>query len=197
MSFRKERKYRLTASDAKVLRSTLLRKGMTLLHPNRRITSQYFDTIGSRAFEESEEGVLPRFKIRIRWYNDDQSGLTFERKVSSVEGRYKTTQPITLVEFENLKRQGILDRDYGPVIPSTVISYSRSYFDYKSMRITFDSDIQYSYNRSVRRYRDLEEVVEIKAQIDVSDDYLESILPVPTSRFSKYSRAFLHREQAI
>lgn len=197
MSFRKERKFRLTSSGAKELRAQLSNKGMTLLHPNRKITSQYFDTLDLRAYTESEEGTLPRFKTRIRWYNDDQVNMTLERKVSSIEGRYKTTRPVSQDQFERWARTGIFDRDYGNIVPSVQISYERSYFQYENMRITFDSNIRYRFARSARVYRDLEEVVEIKAPIEVSDDYLEQVLPVPASRFSKYARSFLHGEHAV
>ena len=197
MSFRKERKFRLTSSDAKRFKALLLGKQMTLLHPNRKITSQYFDTLDLRAFRESEEGVLPRFKVRVRWYNDDQSRLALEGKISSIEGRYKTTRITIPDEFEKMKREGILDQNYGKIFPSVIISYRRSYFNYQDMRITFDTDIRYQYSRSARQFRDLEEVVEIKAPFDAPDNFLEAIVPIPASRFSKYSRSFLHREQAI
>jgi hypothetical protein len=197
MSFRKERKFRLTSSDAKELRAKLSNKGMMLLHPNRKITSQYFDTPDLQAFSDSEEGVLPRFKIRVRWYNDDQSVLTFERKVSAVEGRFKTVRRIQKANFDKICKAGFLDRDYGRTIPSVEISYERSYFQYENLRITFDTNIRYCFPQSVRQYRDFEEVVEIKAPMIISDDYLEQVVPVPASRFSKYARSFLHAEHAI
>ena len=197
MSFRKERKFRLTSSSAKDLKASLPGKGMTLLHPDRKITSQYFDTFDLRAYTDSEEGVLPRFKVRIRWYNDDQRQMTFERKVSSVEGRFKTMKPITQDDFNKMIRSGCFDRDYGRITPSVQISYERSYFQYENMRVTFDRNISYRFARSARAYRDMEEVVEIKVPQDMSDDYLEQVVPVPASRFSKYARAFLHREHAV
>lgn len=197
MSFRKERKFRMSAFDARRLKAQLLGRGMTLLHPDRKITSQYFDTPDLRAFEESEEGVLPRFKIRVRWYNDDPSDLALERKTSSIEGRYKTTQRISPARFAEMKRQGHLDPVYGRVFPSVTISYRRSYYAYGDLRITFDTDIRYIFGTGVMAFRDHEEVVEIKVPYETPDDYIESLVPVPTSRFSKYGRAFLQREGAL
>lgn len=197
MSFRKERKFRLTSSGAKEFRAMLSNKGMTLLYPNRRISSQYFDTPDLQAYRDSEEGVLPRFKIRVRWYNDDQNHLTLERKVSSIEGRFKTVKPIEKAEFKKMNSAGSFDRDYGRTLPSVEISYERSYFQYEKLRITFDTNIKYRFARSARRYSDFEEVVEIKAPINVSDDFLEQIVRVPASRFSKYARSFLHAEHAV
>lgn len=197
MSFRKERKFRMTSYDAKALCAHLTGKGMKLLHPNRKISSQYFDTRDLIAFKQSEEGSLPRFKIRVRWYNDDQSLLALERKVSSIEGRFKTTKDVSSAEFEKMKRRGLLDRDYGQIIPSVVISYRRSYFEYADLRITFDRDIRYAFDNGMKKFRDFEEVVEIKAPFTVTDDYLERVVPVPSSRFSKYARSFLHLEGAV
>ena len=61
------------------------------------------------------------------------------------------------------------------------------------MRITFDSYIKYiNYRQSQSiEYKDGECVVEVKVSAEVSDDYIESMLPIPTARFSKYSRGLL------
>lgn len=185
MSFRKERKFRLTACDASALKAQLLGKGMLLLHPDRKIASQYFDTANLKLFEESEEGVLPRTKIRVRWYNDRQDKLALERKISSIEGRFKTTKENTSQYFKRIRREGIWDPIYG-----------RSYFAFKDLRITFDTNIHYAFCLCTR-YRDFEEVVEIKAPFDTPDDYLERLLPIPTSGFSKYGRSFLRRERLV
>lgn len=197
MSFRKERKFRLSAYDARALKAELLVKGMTLLFPNRKITSQYFDTPELRGFEESEEGVLPRYKIRVRWYNDNSEELLLERKTSSIEGRFKTSVVISSTQFFRMKRDGYLDSAYGMVVPSSIVSYMRSYFEFGNLRITFDTDIRYGFGGNALSFRDFEEVVEIKAPFEVPDDYLESLVPVPTSRFSKYGRSFLHRARAV
>lgn len=197
MSFRKERKFRLTASDARKLKGQLLAKGMRPLHPDRKITSQYFDNGDNQAFSDSEEGILPRYKIRVRWYNDDQSKLALERKTSSIEGRFKTTQVLGILEFERMLSSGGFDRAYGKIFAGAKISYQRSYFEYQGIRITFDTNIRYKFSGTQRQHRDLEEVVEIKAPYEMSDDVLERLLPIPSSRFSKYARAFLHRANAI
>ena len=43
-----------------------------------------------------------------------------------------------------MKTVGYLDKDYGLIFPILTVSYERSYFDYKKMRITFDENIEYS-----------------------------------------------------
>ena len=50
------------------------------LYPSRTINSVYFDTNDLRLFFESEEGLLPRKKLRIRWY-DTVENSTIETKL--------------------------------------------------------------------------------------------------------------------
>ena len=93
MSFRKEKKFRLSFSDMLEMKKNLLSLGMIELYPPRLINSCYFDSNDLRLHNESEEGVLPRKKIRIRWYGQE-SYFTKEVKISSIEGRYKYKEKI-------------------------------------------------------------------------------------------------------
>ena len=43
---------------------------------------------------DSEDGCLPRKKIRIRFYPNQNSGFNLETKISSVEGRFKSSKKI-------------------------------------------------------------------------------------------------------
>ena len=86
MSYRKEKKFRLTLSDMQLLKSNLLSQGMNELYPMRKVNSCYFDTNEMQMFHDSDQGVLPRKKIRIRNYNDEKI-FTKEIKISSEEGR--------------------------------------------------------------------------------------------------------------
>ena len=44
MSFRKEKKYKLTVSEQNILKNKLVEKGMKLLYIKRKVNSIYFDT---------------------------------------------------------------------------------------------------------------------------------------------------------
>ena len=197
MSFRKERKIKMSSSDSLVLRSKLMKKGMIVLHPDRIITSQYFDTKDLETFRQSEEGILPRKKIRVRRYNDDMQKLIFEEKTSSIEGRFKTSSKIKKNAFDKMLTSGFFHKIYGEIKPSVKINYCRSYFELKKIRITFDSSIMYSFYNDYSTYRDFEEVIEMKTSIDCPDDYLENLIDTPVTRFSKYCRAFLIRDNLI
>ncbi|MDA8605211.1 VTC domain-containing protein [Gammaproteobacteria bacterium] len=191
MSFRKERKYKLTIYEFNILKDLLVKKGMKKLYEPRKINSLYYDNELNEMFHHSEEGVLPRKKIRIRWYNTNfKSNL--ETKISSLEGRFKTTKPVCVNSIEDFPKN-FVDQDYGLVSPSLLVSYIREYYSINSMRLTFDSFIEYTYFKDLSKtvYKDPEKVMEVKVDIDTADDYIETLIPYATVRFSKYSRGML------
>jgi len=129
----------------------------------------------------------------VRWYNDERK-FTFEKKISSIEGRYKTTNTLEhVMEDREILNEQYFDPQYGIVKPTLKVSYERSYFNFKSMRITFDDNITYkSKTKDFKRiYYDPERVIEIKVPVNCPDDYIENQIPYATSRFSKFSRGLL------
>ena len=193
MSFRKEKKFRVTLSDFYKFQDQLYQQGMVTLFEPRLITSVYFDTVDLNMFHDSEEGVLPRKKVRIRWYNDDQL-YTLENKTSSIEGRFKVTSKLkNSISEKKIFTRNRLDAQYGQIKPTLKVSYRRSYFVFNEMRITFDKDICYQNLKYAdkRKYHDPERVIEIKIPANCPDDFVERLIPFPTARFSKYSRGLL------
>ena len=194
MSFRKEKKYKLTKSEYFNLYKELLSQGMSTLHNERQINSCYFDNKSFDMFHQSEEGVLPRKKIRVRWY-ENKPIYKKEIKTSSIEGRFKTVSETKIKSKSDLLESVFYDSNYGNVYPVSIVSYKRGYYSLNNMRITFDSNIFYydvSGNLSFRKI-DPEFVVEVKVPLSLDDDFIESFLPIPTSRFSKYARSVLAR----
>lgn len=199
MSFRKEKKFRVTLSDFFKFQKDLTHEGMVELYRPRNINSVYFDTKDHKMFFDSEEGILPRKKVRVRWYNSSDN-FTLEKKISSIEGRFKkTTKCSEFLSQKHVLQQTIFDPQYGTIYPTLLVSYKRSYFTLKSMRITFDENIKYKNITSIysRIYLDPERVIEIKISKDISDDYVEKIIPNSTSRFSKYSRGLLFSKGSL
>tara|TARA_Y100000816_G_C26105520_1_gene587326 strand:+ start:2875 stop:3465 length:591 start_codon:yes stop_codon:yes gene_type:complete len=196
MSFRKERKFNLTSYDAKLLKSELLNLGMVELYPKRKINSTYFDTKSYKAFYDSEEGLLPRKKTRIRWY-ENSTNYNLEEKFSSIEGRFKTSSEMNQDQYLEYLNKGYLDSFYGLIFSTKTISYYREYYSFNDIRITFDSEIKYYDFLTSETVNDFSEVMEIKCKYEVYDDYLEKIIPVVTSRFSKYARSFLAHSKNI
>ena len=193
MSFRKEKKFRVTVSDFHKFQSHLHQQGMKTLFEPRLITSVYFDTPDLNMFNDSEEGLLPRKKVRIRWYNDDKL-FTLENKTSSMEGRFKVTSKLeNHISESELNTKKRMDAQYGHIQPTLKVSYKRSYYVFNKMRITFDKDICYQNLKyeDKRKYYDPERVIEIKIPANCPDEFVERLIPFPTARFSKYSRGIL------
>ena len=193
MSFRIENKYRLSKGDLARLLANLNNSNPKTLYPDRKVTSCYFDSNDFLMFHQSEEGVLPRKKIRARRYNDGNQ-FTKEVKISSIEGRYKTSELIKDVSsLSQILDMQIMDQDYGILLPSMFVSYRRSYIKIAGLRCTLDRDIEYKNlrNRSGLKFYDDECVFEVKADFKTSKDFIEKIFPMSTSRFSKYSRAII------
>jgi hypothetical protein len=59
LSFRKEKKIRVSVSDYHKFQGQLHQQGMETLFEPRLITSVYFDTVDLDMFHDSEEGLLP------------------------------------------------------------------------------------------------------------------------------------------
>ena len=192
MSFRIEKKYKLTKSDKQLLQFQLYGSGAKILYPPRKVNSCYLDTNDLASFYDSEEGSLPRRKIRIRWYNNHKE-LFKETKTSSVEGRFKTVNEIKIKDFFKDFKYQFYDSKYGMVKSKLIISYQREYLSYKGIRITFDTSINYLDLNGIsrRNFVDTNNVMEIKSSINTPDDFLNNIIDMPTCRFSKYCRGTL------
>jgi len=192
MSFRKENKIRLSYSDLALLKRELIQKGMENLFPPRKINSIYFDSEDLAMFHDSEEGVLPRKKIRVRWYEEQK--FTKEIKISSIEGRYKTSEVLGNVsKISDIRKMKLFDEFYGKISPSLKVSYIREYYLLRNMRLTFDSNIKYLSLReqTIHEKIDLECVMEIKTNIDYGEDLISRSIYSQNSRFSKYCRGLL------
>ena len=189
MSFRSEIKFRLTKSELFRVKSHLKNEGMALLFPSRIVHSVYFDNAEWTMFHESNEGVMPRKKFRIRSYSGQIEKQFFEMKVSSVEGRYKESKVIDQISTNEFLNKGRYFAGYGWCAPRIKISYQREYFRFDNLRITFDSNLTYSRYGQMRSYADEESVMEVKFGHNESCDALYSSVNLIPSRFSKYERA--------
>ena len=62
MSFRKEKKFKLTISEKNILKQKLINLGMIELYPRRKISSIYFDTRNLDFYINSEEAMFSTSK---------------------------------------------------------------------------------------------------------------------------------------
>ena len=185
MSFRIEEKLLINKYQLSEFKEYLISKGAYKIFKTRKINNLYFDNDKFEMFSDSIEGCLPRKKIRLRSYEDDRKFL--EIKISSTEGRYKTSNQIDLKKNNNMKNLGLFDKDYGSCKPVLNVTYTRDYFKYGDIRVTIDNDI--SYFTKYRKFLgfDKNQIIELKASFKKDLNELMKDFPFPRSRFSKYT----------
>ena len=194
MSFRTEEKLKIHPSRLPLFLEWLAKRHALVIHPPRRVLSVYLDNDRLDMFHDSVEGLLPRKKLRYRRYKPRGAPLTswhLELKISSIEGRYKTSLPTSVDPY--LLNGNLSDDRYGLCRPRVEVSYLRSYFELEGVRITVDRDISYRNLslslQSMASATDPDIIVELKAFSDLPSDFLREVFPWDRTRFSKYCRA--------
>jgi len=193
MSFRFEEKILFHISDYLRLKNFIFNLGGSILYPKRKISSLYFDNNENNMYLDSEDGCLPRKKIRIRSYPEYKTDLNYfsETKISSVEGRFKIKKKIDNNKYTDFKKKGFFDNIYGICYPKLTVSYSREYFSLFKQRITLDKDIEFKCfkgNRFVKENENL--ILEIKSINFTSVELFKNIIPFQRLRISKYCDGF-------
>ena len=196
MTFRIEEKLFIAPQNKELFLTYLKDNNASKLFADRFISSTYFDNENLDMFKHSEEGIVPRKKLRLRSYDEKPHYLTktlYEIKISSAEGRFKTSS-LTKSSKEYLK-YGILDSDYGICLPKLKVTYIRSYYKIKNFRLTVDLDIKYyrmsRIGASYIEKKDNFIATEIKSEN--VNEYNKILLTFPflRTRFSKYSRGVI------
>ena len=194
MSFRKEEKLHIHKSQLLNLIDWIYKNNGYRLYDTRIVSSTYFDNDQMQMFKDSEEGTVPRKKIRVRSYTKSKhksKSSTLEIKVSSVEGRYKKKD----INFDIKKvfTAGIFDKNYGICKPKVRVTYKRDYYKVHGVRLTIDNNIEYlklnSNGKGVFKKYDNNAIVEVKAANFVPTEYLYKEFYFDRIRFSKYSNA--------
>ncbi len=144
MSFRNEQKFKISKKDIFLFKKFLYDNNFKNLYPKRIITSLYFDNKDFDMFLDSEEGTVPRKKIRLRYYNNDLNKIFYETKINSVEGKYKSSTASSYKDLKKFINFGIYDKIYKDCHPKINVSYKRRYFKKDNIRVTLDNEIIYS-----------------------------------------------------
>ena len=182
MSFRIEEKIILKRRDLSILKKFVYENGGKIIFPKRKISSIYFDNKNFQSFHDSEEGCVPRKKIRIRNY-DKYKEYFLEIKINSNEGKFKKSFKIDQPNYLNKIKKGHFDILYGNCNPLIEISYNREYFQLDDFRLTLDDDIGNNF------FLDTDTLIlEIKTKnLNIIDKHFK-IIPMQRSRFSKYCK---------
>ena len=191
MSFRIEEKLLINSNQVLEFKDFLFKKYAKEIFPSRKIKSLYFENSDEEMYRDSLEGTVPRKKIRVRKYPDDKkSSLYLEVKISSADGRYKTRKIIDENKFDDLKKIGIYDNQYGTCMPLIYVTYDREYYQVDDVRISIDENIKYQLFSGRELGCDYNSIVELKASINKDKDNLLNSFPFQRTRFSKYCNAF-------
>lgn len=189
MTFRIEDKYILQKNDYIKLKSFLNKNDFKSLYPERKISSLYFDNKYLSMFNDSEEGVTPRKKIRVRTYNNDESNLFLELKINSAEGKFKKTESIKSDVFKKICKIGKNDSSYGTCLPKLYVEYEREYLSKDDLRVTIDKEINYRGFLNKCFFKERFYIFEIKTQSIGKTASLAEKFSNNKIRFSKYSEA--------
>ena len=191
MSFRIEEKLHVDKYKLTTFLDWVYKNGGYRLYDSRTVSSTYFDNRAKDMFHDSEEGCVPRKKIRVRSYSLGEHKIessTFEIKISSIEGRYKIKK--RNFNLGKMMTIGLIDGNYGVCKPIVRVTYDREYFMIFGVRVTIDRNIRYkAVNRTFMEVLDPGVAVEIKANYQTSAEYLIRKFPFNRTRLSKYSNA--------
>lgn len=164
-NYRHELKYSITFAEYLAIRKRLVVIMSSDPHVNSegryQIRSIYFDNCDDKALREKIDGVAKREKFRIRYYNDDFSFITLEKKMKINNLCLKYDARITEEECrkildgdisfmkehpEELVRELYAKMNYQLLRPRVLVSYVREPYIYApgNVRVTFDSNIRTS-----------------------------------------------------
>ena len=160
--FRHELKYIIGYADYLALRVRL----RAVMQPDGHVDEEgkylirsiYFDNYRDKALREKKDGVSKREKFRIRFYNDDFSFISLEKKMKVNDLCLKLDAPLTenqcrrllagdtgwMLESDNqLVREFYLKIKHQQLRPRVLVSYRREPYIYRpgNVRVTFDQDI--------------------------------------------------------
>ena len=191
MSFRIEQKILIEKNQIIEFKKLYKEKSIKKLYPSRIIRSLYLENLNKDMYANSIEGVVPRKKIRIRNYPNEKNGKFYlEKKISSVEGRFKEKKEIDILKLEKILKTGIYDYDYGLCKPLLYVEYQRSYYILGQSRVTHHNKIKYYRFGNKLIKHDENEIFEIKTNYRADLDKLNQTFPMDRTRFSKYCNAF-------
>jgi len=159
------------------------------IYPDRIVNSIYYDTKNLDLYNDSEEGITPRKKFRVRSYNNDLS-KNFEIKQSLSYSRKK----IIIKNIKDPTKYLKLYSSSQNLFPIVKIIYTRNYFKSIFGRVTIDSNINYfllNHKLNIlKKYKSKLKVLEVKNDLENFDknEILNSI-NLKETRFSKYCNA--------
>ena len=162
-NFRNELKYLISDNDFNIIKfnlDPLLKKDIHCINNYYTISSIYFDDYKMTSYSQVKNGISERWKYRIRYYNNDSSFISLEKK-NKINGltNKKSVRITKEILDEILSRRIRISAHNDPLLnefiikmhttslkPIILIEYDRiPYIDkVGNVRITLDYNIRYS-----------------------------------------------------
>jgi hypothetical protein len=185
-SKRIENKYILDERSKHKIINKILNSGYFELYEERNIESVYYDNIKLQSFNDSNEGSIPRKKIRIRSYDGFKNDFNYEIKEVNANGRFKSVKKVSSLP------EKCIDDIYKVMYPLVIIRYKRKYFTNNFIRLTLYWEINYQEFKSKKTYKSRHLVLESK--LSDGTKYNEElnnikIFGLNNVSFSKYKEA--------
>ncbi len=164
-TYRHELKYQISIAEYLAIRQRIRPLMRLDEHTSKEgrylIRSIYFDNADDKALREKKDGVQKREKFRIRYYNDDFSFITLEKKMKHNSLCLKLDAIITeeecralldgktswmLAHESEVVRELYCKMNSQQLRPRVLVSYIREPYVYEAgnVRVTFDSHIRTS-----------------------------------------------------
>lgn len=163
--YRHEYKYQLDEGQEMILRT----RAQGLLQPDPHVTkdgtyiirSLYFDNIKNTCLKDNLSGADPRSKYRVRYYGNDLTHISFEKKSKVCGMTRKEACSINVDEFRRLCKgmalsagmEGTKGRLFAEaaakgIRPAVIVTYERIPYVYPggNVRVTFDRCISASWD---------------------------------------------------
>ena len=177
-------------------RITLNEWGMKPSFPDRKVFSIYFDSVNLDLFRISEEGLTPRRKIRLRWYDKPKNIVNSTLEIKTTKEHEKTKDKFNISNTDSASLQKFIrSLTTLNLVPICQVQYHRAYLENRDgARATIDSRICYS--RVTNQFKIIEpfffdsyNILELKTTNPTLSQTLAGENHLPMERFSKYCRS--------
>ena len=211
ISFRNEKKILFFENEQFIIKFLKV-NGFKEIFKERLVNSIYFDDYNLTNLLETIDGEKYRSKIRLRLYckiKDINNNPNLEEKIKVNTKNYKIFYPIKLKKVKNkinikeihneiqgqLNKNKFISLKIKNTLPTSFVSYQRSYFAKSKLRVTIDKDLKFkkfigdrylSGNENFEKKKFL--ILEFKFNDESYDliKFLSSQIPNRFTKFSKY-----------
>ena len=212
---RYERKFEVPLGHCTIISTFLLSQGFKEIFKKREVNSIYYDDYDFSNYQNSENGIKDRTKIRARYYDSGKDGFNLEYKLKNDNLNWKIFKtnnpnefgnlfPLYIAGEETLFKEIKLPSSINTIFkPKVLVSYLRKYFLSRdqNLRITIDFEIKFFSSKYTDKRIDIgierthfKDVLELKYQesIGSNSDFIDLLCQefnFDLSRSSKYCYA--------